>query len=84
MLDGDLPAWRDFVGKRTVGSTTYKSRQFAAYATGDLFEMPAGTAAMVIGGEVRREEINDVPDIDAQNDNIGVLRRRRLQLARTR
>ena len=70
MLDGDLPAWRNFVGKRTVGSTTYKSRQFAAYATGDLFEMPAGTAAMVIGGEVRREEINDVPDIDAQNDNI--------------
>ena len=70
MLDGDLPAWRDFVSKRTVGSTTFESRQFNGYATGDLFEMPAGTAAAVIGFEWRREEINDVPDIDAQNDNI--------------
>ena len=70
MLDGDLPAWRDFVSKRTLGTTNYKSRQFAAYATGDLFELPAGTMAGVIGGEIRKEEINDVPDIEAQNDNI--------------
>ena len=69
-LDGDLPAWRDFVTKYTVGSTTYESRQFAAYATGDLFEMPAGNVSGVLGGEIRREEINDVPDIEAQNDNI--------------
>ncbi len=70
MLNGDLPAWRDFVSKDTLGSTTYKSRQFSAYATGDVFELPAGTVAAVFGAEIRREEINDVPDIDAQNDNI--------------
>ncbi len=70
MLNGNLPAWRNFVSKNTVGTTTYKSKQFAGYATGDLFEMPAGTVAGVFGMEIRNEEINDVPDIDAQMDNI--------------
>lgn len=70
MLDGNLPAWRDFVSKNTIGSTTYKSRQFAAYATGDLFELPAGTMAAVFGAEIRKEELSDVPDPDQQTNNI--------------
>ncbi len=70
MLNGDLPAWRDFVSKNTVGSTTYESQQFNGYVTGELFDMPAGPLSAVFGFEYRREEINDTPDIEAQNDNI--------------
>ena len=71
MLRGILPQdYLDFVEKRTVGTTEYTSSQFAAYATGPLFEMPAGEFQAVFGVEIRREEIDDQPDIDNQNNNI--------------
>ena len=60
-----------FITKDTRGETTYKSIQFSGYVTGQLFEMPNGEAvSAVLGFEVRNEDINDVPDIDAQNDNL--------------
>jgi len=70
MLDGNLPAWRDFVSKTTLGDTDYRSQQFNGYATGDLFAVPAGDVAAVVGFEYRREEIDDQPDPDVQTDNI--------------
>lgn len=71
MLNGTLPAdYVNFISKNTVGNTDYSSTQFAMNATGDLFEMPAGSAQAVIGLEVRRESIDDQPDPEAQRNNI--------------
>ncbi len=71
LLNGVVPQeYIDFISKETFGETRYFSRQVAGYLTGDLFDNWAGTIAGVIGAEWRREQIADVPDIDAQNDNI--------------
>ncbi|HNP37242.1 MAG TPA: TonB-dependent receptor [Woeseiaceae bacterium] len=71
LLNGVLPAdYLGFISKLTEGSTKYTSAQFSGYVTGPLFELPAGEVSAVLGYEVRREEIDDVPDIEAQNDNL--------------
>ena len=72
LLHGRLPAdVLDFIAADLLGSTTYKGRQFSGYATGRLFDMPNGEeVSAVIGVETRTEEINDVPDPEAQADNL--------------
>lgn len=71
MLNGTLSQdYLDFITKNTVGETRYFSHQAAAYVTGDLFDMWAGTVAAVFGAEVRREEIADIPDEAAIANNI--------------
>ena len=71
LLRGILPQdYLDFISKTTVGTTEYTSEQFVGYVTGPLFELPAGEVQSVFGYEVRREEIDDRPDIDAQNGNL--------------
>ena len=72
MLRGQLPAdVLAFIARDIEGDTTYKSIQFSGYVTGRLFEFPNGEDVMaVLGFEIRNEDINDVPDIDAQNDNL--------------
>ncbi|MDE2930735.1 MAG: TonB-dependent receptor [Chloroflexota bacterium] len=71
LLRGRLPAdVLNFLRKDTRGETTYKSLQFAAHVTGTLFEMPNEEAVgAVLGFEYRNEDIRDVPDPDAQNNN---------------
>jgi len=72
LLRGRLPDdVLDFITKQTKGETTYKSIQFAGYVTGRLFEFPNGDDVdVVLGFEIRNEDIHDVPDIEAQNDNL--------------
>jgi iron complex outermembrane recepter protein len=71
LLRGILPQdYLDFISKRTRGTTEYISTQFAGYVTGPLFELPAGELSAVFGIEARKEEIDDVPDIETQNDNL--------------
>ena len=72
LLEGTAPAdWVDYISKVTRGETVYKGWQFSGYVTGTLFSLWDGEAVnLVVGGEVRREEIDDQPDIEAQNDNI--------------
>ena len=72
LLRGRLPAdVLNFISKDTLGETTYKGYQVSGYATGRLFEMPnSEDVNLVVGFEMRNEEINDVPDPDAQADNI--------------
>jgi iron complex outermembrane receptor protein len=71
LLRGILPQdYLDFIGKTTKGTTEYTSQQFSGYVTGPMFKLPAGELQSVFGIEYRREEIDDRPDIDAQNDNI--------------
>lgn len=70
LLRGILPQnYLDFIGKKTKGSTEYKQVQFSGYVTGDLFQFADRAVQAVFGVEWRNEEINDVPDIEAQNDN---------------
>ena len=70
LLRGIMPQdWLDFVSKFTFNETVYKSVQFAGYATGPVFSMPAGEVQTVFGFETRKEEIDDTPDIESQNDN---------------
>lgn len=70
LLFGRLPQnVIDFIRKDTQGKTTYEGLSASAYLTGELFDMPAGAVSAVFGAEWRREEIDDVPDIEAQNNN---------------
>ena len=71
LLHGRLPAdVLGFITKPTVQETTYSGYQLSAYATGRLFSMPNGEDVnAVIGVETRNEEIDDVPDPDAQTNN---------------
>jgi len=70
LLNGTLPQDAvDYLTKNAKGDTEYTSFQFSGHATGELFDLPAGEVLAVIGAEYRRESIDDVPDIDAQNGN---------------
>ncbi len=70
LLSGTLPAnVLNFIRKDTRGKTTYEGLSASAYVTGSLFNLPAGAVKAVLGGEWREEKINDVPDIEAQNNN---------------
>ena len=71
LLRGRLPAdVVNFLNKDTFGQTTYKGYQVSGYATGPLFALPnSATVQAVVGFEMRNEDINDVPDPDAQADN---------------
>ncbi len=72
LLSGVLPAdYLAYISKNTKGETIYKSQQFSSYITGNLFEVwQDDVGQLVLGIEVRHEEIDDEPDIEAQNDNI--------------
>ena len=72
LLRGRLPAdVLGFIRKDTLGETTYKGYQLSGYATGRLFGFPNGADVnAVLGFEMRGEDINDVPDLDAQVSNI--------------
>ena len=47
--------------------TEYEQTIFSAYATGNIFELPAGTIAMGIGAEYRKDEIKSIPDAVARD-----------------
>ncbi len=72
LLRGQLPAdVLAFITKEIEGETTYKALQFSGYVTGRLFEFPNGEDVNgVLGFEIRKEDIHDEPDIEAQNNNL--------------
>lgn len=43
-------------------NTEYTQTIFSAFVSGDLFRLPAGEVAMVLGAEYRTDEINSIPD----------------------
>jgi len=60
-------AERDFLfGERTF-DTVYEQTLLSAYVTGELFELPAGPLAIVVGGEYREDSLNSQPDFVASN-----------------
>ena len=52
---------RDFFFGVETGSTTYKQMAVDFSATGDVWELPAGTLAMAAGFHYREDEIDDIP-----------------------
>ncbi len=55
-------AERDFVmGARTF-DTEYEQTIISAYATGEIFELPAGGVAFGLGVETRNDDIKSIPD----------------------
>ena len=70
LLRGQLPADAiAFMRRDTEGRTVYDGVTVSGYVTGDLFSLPAGAVSAVIGAEFREDSIDDVPDIEAQNNN---------------
>jgi iron complex outermembrane receptor protein len=67
-LSGDFAtqAERDFLFDNRDFDTEYEQTIVTAYATGDIFEVPAGPVAFGIGAEYRKDEINSLPDVVAR------------------
>ena len=55
-------AERDFLFSDRAFDTEYKQDYVNLLVTGDLFELPGGTAAAAIGYEWRRDEIDSIPN----------------------
>jgi iron complex outermembrane receptor protein len=61
-LAGDIPLdVQEFLYAVDKGTTEYTQMSVEGFMTGDIFEMPAGTAAMAIGFHYREDEILDTP-----------------------
>ena len=52
---------RNFLFGRDYGNTVYKQTTFEAFASGALYELPAGTVNAVIGASYQTDEIVDTP-----------------------
>ena len=71
MLHGRFPQGVvDFIVADTEGRTVYKGYTFSAYATGEIFNLPAGEAYAVFGYEFRQEYLDDTPDEESVAGNI--------------
>jgi len=68
-LSGDFAtqAERDYLFDNRDFDTEYEQTIVTAYATGDIFEIPAGPVAFGIGAEYRKDEINSMPDVVASD-----------------
>ncbi len=66
---GDLSsqAERDYLFGERVVDTTYEQVVIGGFATGDLFELPAGPLALVVGAEYRKDSIDTTPNAAAVN-----------------
>jgi iron complex outermembrane receptor protein len=61
-LNGNIPQdAKDFLFGTEKGTTEYTQWSVEGFMTGDIFEMPAGTAAMAVGFHYREDEILDTP-----------------------
>ena len=60
--DFGTQAERDYVFDNRDFDTVLKMTLFSAYATGTLFNMPAGSVAAGVGAEYRIDEIDSIPD----------------------
>ena len=61
-LAGDIPQEiQDYWYAVDVGNTKYTQWSIDGSITGDIFEMPAGSAAMAVGFQYRDDEILDTP-----------------------
>ena len=62
-------AERDYLFDSRDFDTEFEQTVFTAYATGDIFDVPAGPVAFGIGAEYRKDEITSLPD-DVARDGL--------------
>ena len=55
------PEQADFLFGEETGHTTYEQLTGEATISGTLFSLPAGDVGVALGGQIRRDEIEDVP-----------------------
>jgi iron complex outermembrane receptor protein len=60
-------AERDYVFGTREFDTTYEQLTLSGFVTGDLFELPAGSVATVLGVEYRKDRIDSNPNLVASN-----------------
>ena len=61
-LNGDISQdIRDFLFGVETGRTKYIQKTVEGFVTGDMFDMPAGPAAVAVGFQYREDEISDRP-----------------------
>jgi iron complex outermembrane receptor protein len=60
---------RAFLFDRDFGNTVYTQATGEAVLTGDVINLPAGAVSVALGGDIRRDEINDTPGEGSLNDN---------------
>lgn len=71
ILSGEFSqAEKDFLFTRDVGNTTYDQTLFGASVNGNLFSLPAGDVGFVLGIESRKDSIDDLPGVQARNNNL--------------
>ena len=58
---------RDYLFGVRDFDTTYEQLLLTAFATGDIFELPAGPVSAVFGAEYRDDKINSTPNFVASN-----------------
>lgn len=58
---------RAFLEGRSISTTEIEQRQFYGLATGDLFDLPAGTVGVAVGVEYRELEITSLSDVVRAN-----------------
>lgn len=58
-----------FLFGNETGTTEYKQTLAQGSLSGELFDLPAGPLAVALGGEWRKEEIDDTPGFNARNSN---------------
>jgi outer membrane receptor protein involved in Fe transport len=56
------PEMADWIRVNPTIKSDIEQTQFLAYASGDMFEMPAGTVPMVFGVEYRKDSVNVMTD----------------------
>lgn len=57
----------DFLFGTSINTTEIETGIVSGVVTGDVFDMPAGTVGLVLGGEFREERINTVNDVSRVN-----------------
>jgi len=60
-------AERDYLFDTREFETKYKQTMVTAYTTGDIFELPGGTAALGFGYEYRKDDLESLPNDVAAN-----------------
>ena len=68
---GGFPAGvGEYILSNETGTTTYEQTLFQGVIDGNLFTLPAGPVGVALGGEWRREEIDDTPSLNTQAGNL--------------
>lgn len=64
------PLITDFYSGQNPTKTTFTGNMYDVSASGSLFQLPAGSVGLAVGGEFRRESITDVRTMENETGNV--------------